>query len=82
MRLATDERGFTLLEMLVAFAIASLGLMTVYSALGFHWRDVAQSSLHDTTLAHIQSQLDAIGVSVTPTPGRTTWGSALSARSA
>jgi prepilin-type N-terminal cleavage/methylation domain-containing protein len=70
MRTVHDDAGFTLLEVLVAFAVASLGVVTVYTALGFHWRNVAQFSLQGEALALVQSHLDTIGVSDQPVPGR------------
>ena len=57
----TGDDGFALIEVLVAFVIVTLGLVTLYSALGAHNAQIAESNLRRTTMAYAQSQLASIG---------------------
>ena len=66
-----ESDGFSLVEVLVAFAIASLGLVTFYNALAGHYRQVGEAGVALGTLAHAQSHLEMIGTSIDPEPGKT-----------
>jgi general secretion pathway protein I len=70
-KVGDGEDGFTLLEVLIAFSITSMALITLYAALGFHWRDVAEANLRETTLSLARSHLDALGAERTLSPGQT-----------
>ena len=63
------EAGFSLVEVLVALAIVSLGLVTLYGAMSQSARQVADAATRSATLAHAQSQLDALGHGEPLTPG-------------
>lgn len=66
------DAGFTLVEVLVAFATASLGIVVLYSALAGFNRQAASADLRERVLAEAQSQLEAVGHSVLLRPGATT----------
>lgn len=59
-----DEAGFTLIEVLVAFAIVSLCLASLYSALAGHSRQVTVTDMHRQTLAYARTHLDSFGESL------------------
>lgn len=58
---ATAEDGFTLPEVLVAFVIVSLGLVTAYGGIGMAYRHMSEARLRQDALAAAQSHLDGIG---------------------
>lgn len=66
---AGPDDGFTLIEVLVAFLVVALGLTTLYTALAGHSRQTFEADLRERAMAQMQSQLDAIGVSVPLEPG-------------
>ncbi len=65
------DAGFTLIEVLIAFATATLGIVVLYSALAGSQRQAAVADLRERTLAQAQSQLDAVGISAPLSPGVT-----------
>jgi general secretion pathway protein I len=64
-----SDDGFTLIEVLVAFMIVALGLTMLYTALAGHSRQTYEADLRERAMAHVLSQLDAIGVSAPLEPG-------------
>lgn len=66
--MSTDngEDGFTLIEVLVAFAITALGLTTLYSTLGSSWRNAADARFAEETLSHARSHMALISGGATP----------------
>lgn len=69
-----SDAGFTLVEVLVAFAIVSLCLASLYSALALHSSQIAVTDMHRQTLAFARTHLDSFGESLpaegSPTTGR------------
>ena len=63
--------GFALIEVLVAFVIVTLGLVSVYAALASHYRQAASMNLRQTILAHAESHLASIGRVAASEPGTT-----------
>jgi general secretion pathway protein I len=55
------EDGFTLVEVLVAFAIVAICLGTLYAAMGDHARQTAMSDMHRQTLALARTHLETFG---------------------
>jgi prepilin-type N-terminal cleavage/methylation domain-containing protein len=55
-----NQDGFSLIEVLVAFVIVSLGLVSLYAALGLHFKSTGRAALHQTVLTFAQSHLDTI----------------------
>ncbi len=56
-----DEEGFALLEVLVAFAIVTLGLVSIYAAVAGHFRAKREVVARQAALADTASHLDLIG---------------------
>jgi Tfp pilus assembly protein PilV len=76
----SNSDGFVLIEVLVAFLLTTLGLIGLYSALGIYSRQVLEADVREHTLAHAQSHIDAIGLSIATGdkstgvyPNGTTW---------
>ena len=70
------DGGFTLIEVLVAFAIVSLCLATLYNAVGGNARQTALADMHRQTLAFAQDQLerfDEAGAGPDAAPGGGTY---------
>lgn len=59
-----DERGFTLVEVLVAFAVASLLLVAILRALGLGLTDSARTDAYTSATMLAESALDTLGVVV------------------
>jgi type II secretion system protein I len=59
----TSEDGFTLIEVLVAFVIVSLGLVAFYQSVGNYSTTGATEALREESLAYAESHLAEIGVS-------------------
>jgi general secretion pathway protein I len=58
---ADGESGFTLIEVLVAFAIVSICLASLYTAIGSHARSMAIADINRQTLAYARSHLATFG---------------------
>jgi general secretion pathway protein I len=67
-----NQDGFTLIEVLVAFVIVTLGLSSLYGALGDHYKQAARSDFRQNTLAHALSHMEQIGTSIDAVPASTT----------
>jgi general secretion pathway protein I len=61
-----SEHGFALIEVLVAFAIVSLCLASLYTAIGGSSRQSAMVDLHRQSLEYAEGHLQALGDSVMP----------------
>ena len=59
-----SDAGFTLIEVLVAFAIVSLCLASLYSALAAHSSQIAVTDMHRQTLAFARTHLDSFSETV------------------
>ena len=67
-----DEAGFTLIEVLVAFAIVALVLASVYHAITEAYRGEARAQVREQALAQARAHLETIGVEQQLAPGETT----------
>jgi general secretion pathway protein I len=67
-----DEAGFTLIEVLVAFAIVALVLASVYHAIAEAYRGEARAQVREQALAQARAHLETIGVEQQLAPGETT----------
>ena len=54
------DHGFTLIEVLVGFVIVTLGLVSFFAGLGVAYRQMAESRLRQSALAHARSHLDQL----------------------
>jgi general secretion pathway protein I len=63
------ERGFALIEILVAFVILALGLGAISTGVVVAMRSDARSQVNRTALRVAQSRLEAAGISETLVPG-------------
>lgn len=66
------EAGFTLVEVVVAFAIAAMVLGGLYTLMGGALRGEARATARDQALAAARAHLEAIGIEEPLAPGRTT----------
>ena len=57
-----DEAGFTLVEVVVAFAVVVLVLASIYHAVAGAYRGEARAQVRDQTLAQARAHLEAIGI--------------------
>jgi type II secretion system protein I len=64
-----SEAGFTLIEVVVAFAIVAIILAALYQAIAGAWRGFARTQVREETLALARAQLEAIGVEEPLQPG-------------
>ncbi|MBP6799250.1 MAG: prepilin-type N-terminal cleavage/methylation domain-containing protein [Luteimonas sp.] len=69
-RVPTTQRGFTLLEIIVAFAVLGLALTLLLGTLSGGTRQVRWSADSGRAALHAQSLLDATGVGEVLKPGR------------
>jgi general secretion pathway protein I len=63
------ERGFALIEILVAFVILALGLGAISTGVVVAMRSDARTQVHRTALRVAQSRLEATGISEALVPG-------------
>jgi general secretion pathway protein I len=63
------DAGFTLVEVLVAFAIVSLCLASLYGAISGHARQMAMTDMHRQTLAYAKSYIENLGETAAAQPG-------------
>jgi general secretion pathway protein I len=68
----SSDAGFTLIEVLVAFAIVSLCLASLYSALAAHSSQIAVTDMHRQTLAFARTHLESFGEALPAEGGATT----------
>ena len=68
----SDDDGFALVEVLAAFVIVTLGLMSIYSAMAGQYRQGATVNIRQSTLAYAESHLEELGGASAITPGTTT----------
>jgi prepilin-type N-terminal cleavage/methylation domain-containing protein len=66
------EAGFTLIEVLVAFAIVALVLAGIYQALAGAYRGETRAQVQERVLALARAHLEAIGIEQPLEPGETT----------
>jgi general secretion pathway protein I len=64
-----SERGFALIEILVAFVILALGLGAISTSVVVAMRSDARTQVNRTALRVAQSRLEAAGISEALTPG-------------
>jgi general secretion pathway protein I len=67
-----SEAGFTLIEVVVAFAIVTIILAALYQAIAGAWRGYARVQVREETLALARAQLEAIGIEEPLQPGERT----------
>jgi len=67
-----DEAGFTLVEVIVAFAVVILVLASVYNAVVEAYRGEARARVRDQALAQARAHLEVIGVEHPFEPGQST----------
>ncbi|WP_411849851.1 type II secretion system protein XpsI [Stenotrophomonas sp. LGBM10] len=65
------QRGYSLLEVIVAFALLALALTLLLGSLSGASRQVGQADLRTRAVLHAQSLLDATGVEAPLQPGQT-----------
>jgi prepilin-type N-terminal cleavage/methylation domain-containing protein len=57
-----DEAGFTLVEVIVAFAVVVLVLASIYQAVAGAYRGEARAQVRDRALAQARTHLEVIGI--------------------
>ncbi|QOW24966.1 prepilin-type N-terminal cleavage/methylation domain-containing protein [Lysobacter sp. H23M47] len=70
MRSARTQRGYTLIEVIVAFALLALGLTLLLGTLSGATRQVRWSADAGRAALHAQSLLDTVGITEPLQPGR------------
>ncbi|MCY7313368.1 MAG: prepilin-type N-terminal cleavage/methylation domain-containing protein [Pseudoxanthomonas sp.] len=68
--LARRQRGFTLIEVIIAFALLALALTLLLGSLSGGSRQIRQANMNSHAALHAQSLLAQIGVGETLRPGR------------
>lgn len=66
------QRGYTLIEVIVAFAVLGVALMLLLGTLSNGTRQVRWAADSGRAALHAQSLLDGIGIDVPVVPGRST----------
>ena len=67
-----DEAGFTLVEVIVAFAVVVLVLASIYQAVVGAYRGEARAQVRERALAQARAHLEVIGVEHPVEPGEST----------
>ncbi len=65
----THRRGFTLLEVLVAFVIFAVASLAIYRAISSGMSGIETSDSRAVALLHARSKLDELGAAVPVEPG-------------
>ncbi|MDR7192306.1 type II secretion system protein XpsI [Luteimonas terrae] len=68
------QRGYTLIEVIVAFAVLGIALMLLLGTLSNGTRQVRWAADSGRAALHAQSLLDGIGIDIPVVPGSTTGG--------
>ena len=66
------DRGFTVIEVLVAFAIVAIVLTALYQAVACAYRGYARVQVREQTLALARAHLEAVGIETPLQPGEST----------
>jgi general secretion pathway protein I len=66
------DAGFTLVEVLVAFAIVTIVLAALYQAIAGAYRGYARAQVREQTLALARAHLEAVGIEGPLQPGEST----------
>src|SRR5713101_3598620 len=66
------DAGFTLVEVIVAFAIVTIVLAALYQAIAGAYRGYARAQVREQTLALARAHLEAVGIEGPLQPGETT----------
>jgi general secretion pathway protein I len=66
------DAGFTLVEVVVAFAIVTIILTALYQTVAGAYRGYARVHLREQTLALARAHLDAVGIETPLQPGEST----------
>ena len=69
---ARGQRGYTLIEVIVAFAVLGVALMLLLGTLSNGTRQVPWAADSGRAALHARSLLDGLGIDVPVVPGRTT----------
>jgi general secretion pathway protein I len=67
-----DDAGFTVVEVIVAFAIVTMVLAALYYSIGGAYRGYAQAQVREQTLALARAHLEAIGIEEPLQPAEST----------
>src|SRR5258708_16682561 len=66
------DAGFTVVEVIVAFAIVIVILAALYQAIAGAYRGYARAQVREQTLALARAQLEAVGIEGPLQPGEST----------
>jgi len=73
-RIRRSERGFALVETIVAFLVLAIGLASIGASMALAIRSDARLEARRTATQLARSRLEAAGIAETLTPGRRTGG--------
>jgi general secretion pathway protein I len=66
------DAGFTVVEVLVAFAIVTIVLAALYQTVAGAYRGYARVQVREQALALARAQLETVGIETPPQPGEST----------